>query len=312
MFANKNKTREELELGFGSKNFRNVRFLNRDGSVNVKRHGLRKLDNLDIYHWLITTSWSSLLLVIIVSYTLVNSLFASVYFLIGYNHFGGISSQSEFDKFMDLFFFSAQTLTTVGYGHIYPNNISVSTVSAIESMLGLLGFALATGIIYGRFSRPKTAILYSEKVLISPYKNIKGLMFRVANSKQNELIETEASVVLTFSNPETNKREFVALPLERNKINFLTFSWTIVHPIDEQSPLYNVGIDELIKWDAELIILLKAINDTYSQTVYSRMSYKAVDFVGDAKFVPIKQEVDKSGHLLINLQDIHQYTLVQP
>jgi inward rectifier potassium channel len=250
-------------------------------------------------------------MVIIISYTLVNLLFASVYYFIGFEHFGGILSESEAGRFMELFFFSAQTLTTVGYGHVYPNNIASSSVSAVESMLGLLGFALATGIIYGRFSRPKTSILYSENVLISPYKNITGLMFRVANSKQNELIEAEASVVLSFSSPNTNKREFVALTLERSKINFLTLSWTIVHPIDEQSPLYNIGIDELIKQDAELIILLKAINDTYSQTVYSRNSYKASDFVDGVKFVPIKQDVDKSGHILINLQDIHKFMPVQ-
>lgn len=312
MLGNRNNKVENLELGFGTKNYTDsIRFLNKDGTVNVRRKGLKSYDNIDVYHWLITTSWIRLLLVISVFYILVNSFFAVIYYLIGFGNFGGIDSGSTTSHFMDLFFFSAQTLTTVGYGHIYPNATSVSTVAAIESMLGLLGFALATGIIYGRFSRPKASIMYSDNVLISPYKDIKGLMFRVANSKQNELIETEASVVLSYSDPVTNRRQFAALKLERNKINFLTLSWTIVHPIDDASPLYNITLDELKQRDAELIILIKGINDTYSQTVYSRMSYKVSDFVDNAKFVPIKQESNKSGFISINLQDIHKYTPVQ-
>jgi inward rectifier potassium channel len=225
----------------------------------------------------------------------------------GYQNFGGIMGYDGPGRFLDLFFFSAQTLTTVGYGHVYPNSTNVSTVAAIESMFGLLGFAMATGVLYGRFSRPKAVLLYSENALISPYEGITGLMFRVANTKQNELIEVEASVVLSYSDPETNKREFESLNLEINKINFLTLSWTIVHPIDDKSPIYNVSKEELVKRDAELIILIKAINDTYSQTVYSRMSYKAHEFEENARFVPIKQEVSGDGEISINLTDIHMY-----
>lgn len=308
MLGDKKRKEKSLELGFGTKNYQNtVRFLNKDGSVNIKRKGLKGMDNIDLYHWLITTSWKNLFFMIILSYTVTNLIFASVYYMMGYEHFGGIIGYDGPSRFMDLFFFSAQTLTTVGYGHVYPHAINVSTVAAIESMMGLLGFAMATGVLYGRFSRPKAVLLYSDKALISPYEGITGLMFRVANTKQNELIEVEASVVLAYSDPATNKREFENLPLEISKINFLPLSWTIVHPIDEKSPIYNVTIEELQIRDAELIILIKAINDTYSQTVYSRMSYKAHEFEGDAKFVPIKQEVVGEGKISINLTDIHKY-----
>ena len=308
MFGDMIKKQKSLELGFGSKNYqKTVRFLNKDGSVNIKRKGLKGFDNIDIYHWLITTSWTNLLIVILISYAIVNTIFAGIYYAIGYQNFGGIQDHVDSEGFLDLFFFSAQTLTTVGYGHIYPHSTNVSTVAAIESMFGLLGFAMATGVLYGRFSRPKAALLYSDKVLISPYEDNTGLMFRVANTKQNELIEVEANVVFSYSNPETNKREFEPLNLELNKINFLTLSWTIVHPIDEKSPVFNMDKEELIKRDAELIILIKAINDTYSQTVYSRMSYKAHEFEDKAKFVPVKQEVNDSGKISINLTDIHKY-----
>lgn len=311
MFATRNKKNENIELGFGTKNYENtVRFLNKDGSVNVRRIGFRKLDNIDIYHWLITTSWRSLILLIVSGYIIMNTIFAIIYYISGYDNFGGVHANNVPEKFLDLFFFSAQTLTTVGYGHVYPHSTLVSTVAAIESMTGLLGFALATGILYGRFSRPKAEILYSENVIIAPYKGITGLMFRIANTKQNELIEIEADVVLSYSDPESNRREFVSLPLERSKINFLTLSWTIVHPIDENSPLYNVSLDEINKRDSELIILVKAINDTYSQTVYSRMSYKAYEFIEKARFIPIKQGSDSSGKISINLGDIHKFEKV--
>ncbi len=308
MLGDKRKKEKSLELGFGTKNYqKTVRFLNKDGSVNIKRRGSKGLDNVDAYHWLITTSWTNLLIVILVAYTITNTIFASVYYGMGYQNFGGVGGYDGPARFLDLFFFSAQTLTTVGYGHVYPNATNVSTVAAIESMFGLLGFAMATGILYGRFSRPKAVLLYSEKALISPYEGITGLMFRVANTKQNELIEVEASVVLSYSDPETNKREFESLSLEINKINFLTLSWTIVHPIDEKSPIYKVNKAELVKRDAELIILIKAINDTYSQNVYSRMSYKAHEFEENARFVPIKQEANGKGEISINLTDIHTY-----
>lgn len=308
MLGDKRKKEKSLELGFGTKNYqKTVRFLNKDGSVNIKRKGLKGFDNIDIYHWLITTSWLNLFILIITGYAITNTVFAIIYYALGYQHFGGIMGYDGPTRFMDLFFFSAQTLTTVGYGHVYPHATNVSAVAAIESMFGLLGFAVATGVLYGRFSRPKAALLYSDRALISPYEGITGLMFRVANTKQNELIEVEASVVLSYSDPNTNKREFEALPLEVSKINFLPLSWTIVHPIDDKSPIYNVSKEELVKRDAELIILIKAINDTYSQNVYSRMSYKAHEFEDNAKFVPVKQEVVGEGKVSINLTDIHMY-----
>jgi inward rectifier potassium channel len=302
----------DTELGFGSKNYQNsVRFLNKDGSVNIRRKGPKVFDTIYFYHWLITTSSLNLLAVITSAYVIINCLFAAVYFSIGAEHFGGIDGETSVDQFLGLFFFSAQTLTTLGYGHAYPIGTAASTVAAVESMMGLLGFALATGVIYGRFSRPRAEILYSDNVLISPYKGMTGLMFRIANIKQNELIEIEANITLSFSNPETNKREFVRLALERDKINFLTLSWTIVHPIDEKSPLYGCSIQDLIRQDAELIILIKAINDTYSQNVYSRNSYKPEEFIDNARFVPVKQESTPKGKIIINLTDIHKYERVE-
>lgn len=192
-----NKINNKPELGFGTKNYnKSVRFINQDGSVNVKRNGLGWLKNTDLYHWLINVRLSKLILVIIMGYTLVNFLFATIYFLIGVDGFGGIDFTTQLGTYFSLFFFSAQTLTTLGYGHMYPISHAASTVAAIESLLGLMSFALATGILFGRFSRPKADLLYSKNILISPYEGITGLMFRIANKMQYELIECEALVTI--------------------------------------------------------------------------------------------------------------------
>jgi inward rectifier potassium channel len=213
---------------------------------------------------------------------------------------------------MGLFFFSAQTITTLGYGHIYPVGNAASIAAAVESLLGLLSFALATGVLYGRFSRPKAHVLYSKNILISPFKNSTALMFRITNRKQYELIETEAAVTFTYIHPELNKREFLALELEISRVNFMALSWTVVHHITEDSPLYGLTKQELEKMDTEFIILIKAINDTYSQNVNSRNSYKAQDIVVNAKFKPLNPDVTKHGTLKVSVTDIHLYETLDP
>jgi inward rectifier potassium channel len=234
-------------------------------------------------------------------------MFAVIYYLIGADKFVGLNVASGSESFYQLFFFSAQTLTTVGYGHIYPNSVFPSTVSSIESMLGLMGFALVTGILYGRFAKPKADLQYSNEALVAPYKDITGFMFRVANKKQNELIETECQVILAINNPETQRRDFHFLELERSKINLLPLTWTVVHPIDDKSPMLGLTASDLKERDGEFIILIKSITDTYFQTVYSRMSYKETELTWNAKFVPMKQMPHKDGSISINLQDIHSY-----
>jgi inward rectifier potassium channel len=174
-------------------------------------------------------------------------------------------------------------------------------------MIGLLSFAIVTGILFGRFSRPRAHILYSRNILIAPYKEITGLMFRITNKKQYELIESEASVTMTMNNPQNNKREFFNLDLEISRINFLALSWTIVHPINADSPIYGLSKKDLADRDAEFLILVKAINDTFSQTVYSRYSYKGDDIVEKARFKPLKQEPNLYGKLRISVNDIHHF-----
>lgn len=303
----KNKTSDERELGFGTKNYRHrVRFLDSKGAVNVRRSGMG-IKNLDVYHWLITTTKFNLIMVILLSYTVVNLLFAAVYYAVGPANFGGLDAETPSQQFMNLFFFSAQTVTTLGYGHIYPIGNAASIAAAVESLLGLLTFAVATGVLYGRFSRPKAHLLYSKNILIAPFKGANAIMFRIANQKQYELIESEAILTMTLNNPETGKREFFNLKLEISHVNFLALSWTLVHPVDSDSPIYGLSMQDLEERDVEFIILIRSINDTYSQTVYSRHSYKSEDLVENAKFKPLTPNADENGRVQLNVTDIHIY-----
>lgn len=297
------KDSQEKELGFGSSSSaNNARFINTDGSINVERKGLPKFRPYELYHSLITISWGKFLGWVSTSFFLVNLLFAAAYSLLERPALSALSKADGIQKFWDAFFFSVQTITTVGYGAISPVSNPAKIVSSIESFIGLMGIALMTGVLYGRFSRPQTKIRYSKNALIAPYKNGKALMFKMANQRSSTLIEAEVTVVISYQ--KEGKRVFQKLPLELEKINFFALSWTIVHPIDEDSPMAALQAGD----KAELVILLKAFDDTFSQMVYSRMSYLSDDFVWDAKFDSSITQSD--GKMAINLQELDNYTLV--
>ncbi|HUX61059.1 MAG TPA: ion channel [Ignavibacteriaceae bacterium] len=279
--------------------------VNKDGSFNVERRSLPFFESLSIYHSLLSMSWLKFNLVVLLAYIIVNLFFASLYMLIGVNHLGGISGVTTVEKFLDAFFFSGQTITTVGYGVIHPVGFWASLISLVESMAGLLGFALATGLLYGRFSRPNAKILYSKKAIIAPYKEITAFEFRIANARKNQLIEVEVQVTASIKESKdiNSKRKFYVLNLERNLINFFPLTWTIVHPIDENSPLYGVTENELIDSEAEFIIMIKAFDDTFSQSVHSRTSYLYHEIVWGAKF----QNIYVESELNVTAVDMNKF-----
>ena len=252
------KQDEFRELGFGNKVVEsNQRLMNKDGSSNVRRKGLPFFQSVSIYQTLITMPWWKFNLLVFTFYITVNILFALVYYFVDPDHLNGMVYNSEFEKFAEVFFFSAQSLTTVGYGRLNPSGYFDSTLASIESLIGLLGFALATGLLYGRFSRPLARILFSKNMVVAPYKGITALMFRVANRTKSELVDIQASVILSYVIQENGKpiRKFSNLKLELTKVNLLSTSWTIVHPIDEESPLYNWKEADLKKNDLEVLAL---------------------------------------------------------
>lgn len=282
------------DLGLGTKNdVGGYRALNKDGTFNVKKINVPFFERLNFFHSLITMSWSRFFGCILLGYFVINTVFASIYTLIGVENLTGIEAANGFDEFMEGFFFSAQTITTLGYGRVAPMGYPANIVAAIESMLGLLGFALATGVLYGRFSRPSSKIRYSQHAVIAPYQEINGFMFRVTNPQNNQLLEMEVQINLAMQRDKSELRDFFALELERKYVAFMPYMWTIVHPISESSPLFKMSPGDLAKKDAEFIIAIKAFDESSSQTVYSRSSYKADEIKWGEKFVyTVKREND--------------------
>lgn len=282
--VNKQKKFEDLGLDTKSGNG-GYRALNKDGSFNVRKQNVAFFERLNVFHSLVTMSWPRFFGILVMGYFAINLVFASIYVLIGTENLTGIQGTTLIQQFMGAFFFSAQTITTLGYGQVAPLNLAANIVAATESLLGLLLFALATGLMYGRFSKPFASIKYSSHGVIAPYQNINGFMFRVVNPKNNQLIEVEATVTFSMLRSEGSElREFHLLELERSKVVFFPTMWTIVHPIDTQSPLYGISEKELVERDAEFIVMIKAFDESFSQTVYSKSSYKADEIKWGEKF----------------------------
>ncbi len=286
----KTKFTMQDDLGLGLQPaVQNQRTINRDGTSNSRRTGVPFFRTADIYNSLINMSWGMFNLLVFAAYVAINIFFASIYVIIGIQNLDGIKTGgSTFQHFMDAFFFSAQTISTVGYGHISPSGLPASSVAALESLIGLLSFALATGLLYGRFSRPSAKIRYSKNIIVAPYHDITALMFRLANFRSNQLVELEVQVMFTYNAIIDGKaiRQFMPLELERSNISLLTLSWTVVHPITEDSPLKTMNLEFLQHNEAEFIVMLKAFDDSFSQTVQSRTSYSDEEIIWGAKFLP--------------------------
>jgi inward rectifier potassium channel len=295
------------DLGFGTANQIN-RMINPEGSFNVKRTGLPFFESLNFYHSLITMSWPRFNILIFFLYITVNIFFACLYVFFGTEKLAGATGVTLQDQFFDAFFFSAQTFTTVGYGRISPLGWAPSIIAAIESLAGLLGFALATGLLYGRFSRPVAKIIYSKQALIAPYKGITAFQFKIANALKHELIEVEAQIALSAKKTINSQviRTFENLELERSKITFMPSTWTVVHPIDETSRLFDLAKEDLEEMDAEFIIILKGFDDTFSQHVYSRSSYKYNEIVWGAKYLNNFNKVE-NGINIVELDKLNDF-----
>lgn len=279
------------------------RAINKDGRFNVVRRGTTWRD-IHPYLYLIQVPWHTFVAITLGSFFLVNLLFAVVYFFIGVNALHEAHATNTYDRFLNAFFFSSQTLTTVGYGAIYPEGVAANLVAAVEAFIGLMGFAVATGLLVGRVSRPSARIGFSDSMVVAPYQDQTALMFRVANRRSNSLMELTAQVLLmTVENCGTGgrlERRFVLLTLERTGVLFFPLTWTIVHPIDEKSPLYGKTAQDLKQLQVEFLILIKGTDDTFGQTVHQRYSYRHDEVVWNAKYAPAF-DVTEEGDLELQM-----------
>ena len=294
------------ELGFGSRGF-SSRLINKDGSFNVERRGIG-LTAFSPYHWVINMHWLYFFLFICVSYIFINLIFALLYLWAGPDQLTDYKPMDSIDAFLHCFYFSSQTLTTVGFGKVSPNSHLTSIIASFEAMIGLLSFALATGILYGRFSKAQAKIKFSDKALISPYKDYTGLKFRIANMRKNQLIEMQARFMYSFmeKDGDTEKRRYRQLDLEIDFINMFPLPWTIVHPVDDNSPIKGKGSRDFAKEEAEFLIILKGYDDTFNQYVHQAYSYRHEEVVFDADFEPMFFNT-KEGNTVVHLNKISEY-----
>ena len=278
------------------------RIINPDGQFNVHRHGTSWRD-VHPYLFMINSSLRVFLGLILAGYLVVNILFAMVYYFgVGMEHLRGADAASALGRFLNAFFFSAHTLTTVGYGNMYPEGVLANAVAAFEALMGLLAFALATGLLFGRFSRPVARVAFSSTMVVAPYQGGTSLQFRIANRRTNNLMELEARVLLMTVEPADGSmiRKYKPLDLERANVQFLPLAWTIVHPINDTSPLKDKTAQDLARLEAEFLILIKGFDDTFFQTVHVRYSYRHEEIVWGARFSPAF-EVDSHGHMVLDL-----------
>jgi len=280
------------------------RIINKDGQFNVRRHGTTWRDFHPYLH-LINLSWARFLGVLFMGYLVSNCVFACLYFALPADQLSGADASTKGGRFLNDLFFSSHTLSTVGYGNISPHGTAANVVAALEALVGVLSFAVATGLLFGRVSRPSAKIAYSRNLLVAPYQDGTSLQFRVVNRRANSLMELEAKVMLMMVDltSATAQRSYNLLTLERDKILFLPLTWTIVHPIDPQSPLWGKTLEDLERLQVEVLILIKAYDDTFNQTVLSRHSYRHEEILWGRKFAPAFS-VDADGDLELELRKV--------
>lgn len=262
-FRKKIQQKNTENSGFGS----NVsgRFINKDGLPNVNRKGVNIFNRYSWYHTMLELSSFQFISYLVIAYILVNLFFALIYYLIGVEHLTGIDKSNPVNEFIDVFFFSSQTFTTVGYGRIAPVGFTASLVATFEAFLGLLTFAIATGLFYGRFSRPRAYLKFSEIAVIAPFKETSALMFRLAPYKNNALTDAEVVITTAIEVVEngTPRSNFYQLKTQFSKINTLALNWTIVHEIDEESPFYGFSEEDFKNTGIEIIVHIRAFDEFF-------------------------------------------------
>ena len=304
------KASSEINTGFGiNSSDYGGRFLNKNGKPNVVKKGVGYFERISWYHVLLEMPQWKFLLTIVLFYFCINLLFSGFYFYLGPEEFGGTHTSSSFEQFAEAFFFSSQAFTVGGYGRIEAGNLLINAICALEAFLGLLTLAVITGLLYGRFSKPKAYIRYSKNAILAPFRNGHAIMLRLAPFKNTTLTEVEAKVSIGLILEENGKMEnkFYDLPLEYHSVNALTLSWTIVHPITEASPFYNFKEADFKNAKGEILVYVKAFDDMFSNTVVSRTSYTMDEVIIGAKFNPVYHKTEDNSRTILHVNELNSF-----
>lgn len=286
------------------------RFINRDGTFNLKKEGMPFFDRFSIYHSMLSMPRWKFVGLILIFYFVANLIFTLVYLWVGVDQLQGLLAKDAWGKIKEAFFFSTETFTTVGYGRVNPVGDAANVVAAIEAMSGFLSFALFTGLIFGRFARPRSYLVFSDFALISPYKGKSALMFRFAPYKDHHtLTDVQIRVNIGLKVQVDGMAEYVYydLDLERSKVESLPMNWTVVHPIDEHSPLKGFTPEDMVASDVEVYVLIRGFDDVYSNFVQQRTSYTYHEIRFNGKFVPMYRESLDGKTTILELHKLNEY-----
>lgn len=289
----------ENDLGLGAKVVEGTRgrFLNQDGTFSAQRK-IRGFANASLYHATLNMRWSWLIISLIFIYALVNVLFAGAYLLLGSQAFPSIAQLSTLGRFGELYSYSVQVITTLGSSPLKPEGFGAHVVLSVEAFTGMLGFAVLAGLIFARFSNPRVKIKFTRNALVAPYRDGSGLMFRLINERSDDLIDVQAEVAVSLAGAD-GKRHFYELSLERGRVTFFPLSWTVVHPITPESPIYGFTEADMVASDVEVLVFITAVDEQLSRTVYAKSSYKGKEILCGRKFVNIIER-DEKGSMFVD------------
>jgi inward rectifier potassium channel len=306
--------RLDQDLGLGGKlsERSRARLLNPDGRFNVRRNDLSAFHPYNAYHTLLSLPIPRLLALIALSYAVANLFFATLYFLAGPSALDGASAM-PLRRFEDCVFFSVQTLATIGYGRLVPATRYANVLVAVEALLGLLGFAMVSGLLFARFTRPTAKIRFSRFAIVAPYQNGWALMFRLVNLRSHDLSDVHAIVSFARWTVDANgvrRRRFDLLALEREMIIFMPLHWVIVHPITDTSPFHGYSAETFTAADPEIICLITADDETFAQTVHAKTSYDRTDVIWGARFRDMY--LSDRDRVAIDLDRLDEFDRVEP
>lgn len=306
--------KDNPDTGFGIQaNQLGERFVRKDGSFNMNKTGWPLWKRVTLYSYILRLSWLQFFLLIVAFYVVVNAVFTLMYWLAGFENLTGLLARTSWGRIREVFFFSTQTFTTVGYGRINPVRQITDIIASVEAMSGWMFFALVTGLLYGRFTQPKAYIAFTEKALVSPYRGGWGLMFRMVPYKQDHYL-TDARIVVNVAfmvmEDEKPVYKFYELKLERSRVDALSTNWTVVHPLDNDSPIVNFTAEDMAASDLELYVQVTGFDHIFSNTVIQRTSYIYSEIVWNAKFKSMYRESMNGQVTVIELDKLNSYELL--
>ena len=305
-------SKQNNDTGFASNSNEALgnRFINKDGTYNLVKEGMPFRKRFSIFHDMLNLPLWKFIGIIFLFFIAINLLFTIIYFSLGAEQFDGLTGGSKWKLFREIFYFSTQTFTTVGYGHVSPVGDGVNVVAGIEALTGFLSLAIATGLIYGRFSKPQSYLAFSDMALVSPYKEGTAIMFRFAAFKDKHALtdlEIRVNTGLLVVEDEKPAYKYFSLELERTKVESMPMSWTVVHPIDEKSPFYGFTEEDMKTADVELYVMLRGFDDVFSNYVQQRTSYTFNEIIFNRKFVPMYRESEDGATTILELHKLNDH-----